>query len=66
MLNLTFALTYIPREVGDTTKNKTSQRLLKSSPTAVDVLYLIMLHIDGNVVKKFQPYIFYRSRENQL
>ena len=30
----------------------------------MDVLYLIMLHIDGNIVKKFQTSILYRSREN--
>ena len=30
----------------------------------MNVLYLIMLHIDGNVDKKFQLSIFYRSREN--
>ena len=35
-------------------------------PTATDVLYLIMLHTDGNVDKKFQPSIFYRSRENHF
>ena len=37
--------------------------LLKSSPTATEVLYLIMLDIDGNVDKNFQLSIFYRSRE---
>ena len=45
---------------------KAAKKLLKSSPTATDVSYLIMLHIDGNVDKKFQPYIFYRSRANQF
>ena len=25
-----------------------------------------MLHVDGNGDKKFQPFIFYYSRENQL
>ena len=34
-------------------KLKAAKKLLKSSPTANDVLYLIMLLIDGNVVKKF-------------
>ena len=34
------------------------------SPTAMDVLKLIMLLTDGNVVKKFQTSIFYRNREN--
>ena len=32
----------------------------------MDVSYLIMLHIDRNFDKKFQPSIFYRSWENQL
>ena len=32
----------------------------------MDVLQLIMLDNDGNDDKKFQPFIFYRSRENQL
>ena len=32
----------------------------------MDVLYLIMLHIVGNVDKKFQSSIFYRSRENHV
>ena len=45
------------------TKRKAAYKLLKSSPTAIDVLYLIMLNIDGNVDKKFQHSIFYRSRE---
>ena len=35
-------------------KVKAAKKLLKSSPTAIDVLFLIMLHIDGNVDKKFQ------------
>ena len=43
---------------------KAAKKLLKSSPSATDVLYLIMFHIDGNVDKKFQLSIFYRSREN--
>ena len=38
--------------------------MLKSSPTDMDVLYLIMLHIDGNVDKKFQPSILYSCRKN--
>ena len=29
----------------------------------MDVLYLFMLHNDGNIVKKFQPSIFYRGQE---
>ena len=54
MLNLTFALTYITRQVGDRQwKVKTAKRLLKSSLTALDLLYSNMLHIDGNVFKSF-------------
>ena len=34
-------------------KVKAAKKLLKSSPTAIDVLFLIMLYIDGNVDKKF-------------
>ena len=37
-----------------------AKMLLKNSLTAMDGKYLIMLHIDGNVNKKFQPYIFYQ------
>ena len=33
---------------------------------ATDVLYLIMLNIDRNVDKKFQPSIFYRGWVNLL
>ncbi len=44
-------------------KNK---RLRKSSPTATDVLYLLMLHIDGNVEKNFQFFIICKNQENQL
>ena len=43
-------------------KIKAAKNLFKDSPTAMNVLHLIMLHIDGNVDKKFQPSIFYRSR----
>ena len=39
------------------------KKLPESSPTAMDVLYLIMLNIDGNVDEKFRQSIFYRSRE---
>ena len=42
-------------------KIKSAKKLLKSSPTAIDVLYLIMLHINGDVIKKFQRSIFYIS-----
>ena len=44
-------------------KIKAAKKRLKSTLTATYVLYLIILHIDGNVDKKFQPSIFYRSRE---
>ena len=44
---------------------KVAKNLPKSCPTAMDVLYLIMLHIDENVDKKFQPSIVYRSWENK-
>ena len=47
-------------------KKKEDKKLLKKSPTFMDVLYLIMLHIDGIVDKKFQPSLFYRSRKNQF
>ena len=43
---------------------KVAKNLPKGSLTDMHVLYLIMLHIDGNDVKKFQPSIFYWSREN--
>ena len=42
---------------------KVAKNLTKSSPTAMDVLYLIMLHIDWNVDKKFQSSIFCRSQD---
>ena len=45
---------------------KAAKKLFKSSPAAIDDEYLIMLHIYRNVDKKFQPYIFYRSRANQF
>ena len=32
----------------------------------MDVSYFIMLHINGNADKNFQPSIIYRSRENQV
>ena len=32
---------------------KATKKLFKSSPAAIDASYLIMLHIDGNIVKKF-------------
>ena len=44
-------------------KKKEDKKVLKKSPTFMDVLYLIMLHINGNVDKKFQASILYRSRE---
>ena len=45
---------------------KIDKNLPRSSPTAIDVLYLIVLHIDGSVDKKFQPSTWYRSRENHI
>ena len=45
---------------------KIDKNLPRSSLTVMDVLYFIVLHIDGSVNKKFQPSIFYRSRENQI
>ena len=45
---------------------KVAKNLLKRSLTAMCVLYLLMLHCDENVDKKFQPSIFYRSRENHV
>ena len=45
---------------------KVAKNLPKSSLTVMDVLYLIMPHIDGNVDKKFQPSIFYRNRKNHV
>ena len=54
------------RERNEFWKIKAAKQLLKSSPTAIDVLYLIMLRIDGNVDNKFQPSIFYRSWENHV
>ena len=47
-------------------KYKNSQKPAKSSLTTVDVLWLIMLHNDWNVAKKFQPYIFYSNKENHI
>ena len=38
----------------------------KNCLTDMVVLYLIILYINGNVDKKFQPSIFYRSRENYV
>ena len=45
---------------------KQPKNLLTSGPTAIDVSQLIVLLNNGNVVKKFQPFIFYRSRENYV
>ena len=39
-------------------KVKAAINMLKSSPTATNVLYLIMLYIAENVQKKFQPLSF--------
>ena len=45
-------------------ENEENIKAAKSSPTSMDVLYLIMLHNDGNVNKKFEPSILNRSQEN--
>ena len=44
-------------------KIKAVEKLLK---TAMDVLYIIMILNDENVVKEFQPSIFYISQENHV
>ena len=43
-----------------------AKNLSKSSPTYMNVIYLIMLHNDGNVDKNFHHSIFYRSQEKQI
>ena len=49
----------------DNVKNiKAAKKVFKSSPTAIDVSYLIMLHNDGSIDKKYQPTILTRSRKN--
>ena len=45
---------------------KIAKNLLKSSFTTVDVLWLIMLHNDWNVDKKFQPFVFNSHKENHI
>ena len=45
---------------------RTAKKLPKSSQTATYVLYLFMLHMNGNVDKKFQLLILYRRRENHV
>ena len=45
---------------------KVAKNLSKSSPNSMDVSSLIILHINGNVVKKFQSSIFYGSLKNQV
>ena len=42
---------------------KVAKNLPKSSPTAVDILYLIMFYIDGKVDK---PSILNSTRENYV
>ena len=42
---------------------KNMKNLPKSSPTAMDVLYLIMLHIVGNVDKKFSCVSFIGTKK---
>ena len=51
---------------GKCEKYKNSQKTTKGSPTAMDVLYSIILHNDGNVDKKFQPFILNSSREKHI
>ena len=43
---------------------KSGLKAAESIPPATNVLYLILLQNNGNVGKKFQPYIIYRSQEN--
>ena len=46
--------------MGKYVKNiKVAKNLSKCLPAVMDVLYLIMLHINGNVDKKFQSFIYY-------
>ena len=47
-------------------KRKVAINLPESSPTAIYILYIIMTHIEWIVDKKFQPSIFYMSRENHV
>ena len=47
-------------------KRKAALKLLKSSPTAMDVVYLIILHIDWNIGEKFLTSILYSSPENHV
>ena len=44
-------------------KRKAAKKLLKSSWTIIDFLYLIIVYNEGNIDKKFQPCIFCRSRK---
>ena len=45
-------------------KSKNMQKLLKSSQTTMNVLYLIMPHNNGNFEEKFQPSILNSRLEN--
>ncbi len=45
---------------------KVAKNLPNRCPTAMDVLDLIMLHIDRNLDKKFQPSIFLKSGGNHI
>ena len=47
-------------------KRKAAKQLLISSQTTIDLLYLIMVHNEGNIDKNLNPFIFYRSRENHV
>ena len=60
-----FKLDQKHQRYGGNVKNfKIAKTRLNSSPTAVDVLLLIMLHIDENVEKKFQASNFNNNRKN--
>ena len=53
--------------MGENVKNiKIAKKRVKGSPSDMDVLYLIILYNDGNVDKKFQPFILNSSRENHI
>ena len=46
--------------------NKKSQKPTKNNLIAIDVYQLVMLHIDKNLDKQFQPSILNSSRENLI
>ena len=56
---LTLAFNSFGKNMGKYVKNiKVAKNLPKSRLTNMDVLYLNMLHVDGNVNQKLQPSIF--------